>query len=130
MIVINLPLMPVIELKRISQQTKSGLAYQLLHFQLTAPGGIIEPNDLKGLELPDGMVWSQGVVIEGRGPIWLYGYLVHECHAAAWVACFDPRLGEETPQSGGAVVVSTHSRAVEVGEVLFVDLPDALFRKS
>lgn len=130
MIVMNLPLMPAIELKRISQQTKSGLAYQLLHIQLTAPGGIIEPNDLKGLELPDGMVWSQGVVIEGKGPIWLYGYLVHECHPAAWVGCFDPRLGEATPQSGGAVVVSTHSRAVEVGEVLFVDLPDALFRKS
>ena len=41
-----------------------------------------------------------------------------------------PDSKEATPQSGGAVVVSTHSRAVEVGEVLFVDLPDALFRKS
>jgi CRISPR-associated protein, Csx3 family len=45
--------------------------------------------------------FSQGIVIEGRGAIWLYGYLVHECHPAAWVGCYDPRLD-------GAVVVATH----------------------
>ena len=53
-------------------------------------------------------------MIEGKGPIWLYGYLVHQCHAAAWVGCFDPRLG--------AVVVSTHVRAIQVGQVLAIAL--------
>ena len=44
------------------------------------------------MTLPTDLVWSIGVVIEGKAPIWLYSYLVHECHAAVWVACFDPRL--------------------------------------
>lgn len=118
-----------IELQRIPHQTVGGLAYQHLHIHIATPDGLIEPIDLKGLTLPDGMVWSQGVVIEGRAPVWLYGYLVHACHAAAWIACFDPRLGDDTPQSGGAVVVSTHCRQVAVGEVLIVHLPDPIFRK-
>jgi CRISPR-associated protein Csx3 len=116
--------MSSIEIKVIPNQTQSKLAYQHLHIQINAPGGIIEPEDLKGLELPNDMIWSQGVVIEGKAPIWLYGYLVHECHPAAWVACFDPRLGEASPHSGGAVVVSTHSPKVSVGQVLILNLPN------
>lgn len=122
--------MPAIELQRISHQTAAGLPYQHLHIHLATLDGLIEPIDLKSLSLPDGMIWSQGIVIEGRGPIWLYGYLVHACHAAAWVGCFDPRLGDGTPQSGGAVVVATHCRQVAVGEVLVVQLPDPIFRKA
>ncbi|GAB4208011.1 MAG: hypothetical protein Fur006_66480 [Coleofasciculaceae cyanobacterium] len=119
--------MPPIELRVIPNQTQAGLAYQHLHIRISNPNRIIEPQDLKGLELPKDMIWSQGVVIEGKAPIWLYGYLVHECHPAAWVACFDPRLGEASPHSGGAVVVSTHSPKVSVGQVLIINLPDALF---
>ncbi len=115
--------MPPIEFTITPNQTQAGLAYQHLHIQITAPNGIIEPQSLKGLELPQDMIWSQGVVIEGKAPIWLYGYLVHECHPAAWVACFDPRLGEATPHSGGAVVVSTHSPKVSVGQILILSLP-------
>jgi CRISPR-associated protein Csx3 len=50
------------------------------------------------------------VVLSGRAPIWLYGWLVHECHFTRWVACYDPRLG--------AVVVSSHSPDVQVGEII------------
>ncbi|MGE5656975.1 MAG: CRISPR-associated protein Csx3 [Actinomycetota bacterium] len=32
------------------------------------------------------------MVIEGKVPIWLYGYLVHECHPGIWAACYDTRL--------------------------------------
>ncbi|MBL1179324.1 CRISPR-associated ring nuclease Crn3/Csx3 [Pantanalinema sp. GBBB05] len=67
------------------------------------------------MQFPAGVQWEQGVEIEGRGPIWLYGYLVHECHPATWVGCYDTRLG--------IVVVSTHTRAVAVGQVLAIDLP-------
>lgn len=119
--------MPAIELRVIPNQTQAGLDYQHLHVRINNPNGIIEPQDLKGLELPKDMIWSQGVVIEGKAPIWLYSYLVHECHPAAWVACFDPRLGEASPRSGGAVVVSTHSPKVSVGQVLIINLPDAVF---
>lgn len=118
-----------IELQCVSHQTASQLPYQLLHIHITTPDGLIEPADLKGLQLPESLIWSQGVVIEGRAPVWLYGYLVHACHPAAWVACFDPRLGAAMPKSGGAVVVATHSQVVAVGEILAIELPDEIFQK-
>lgn len=109
--------MSTIQLKIIPHQTTEGLPYQHLRIQLTAPDGIIEPSDLKTLKLPEQLQPHQGVVIEGKSPIWLYGYLVHECHATAWVGCFDPRLE-------GAVVVETHTHAVTVGSVLNLTLPN------
>lgn len=107
--------MSAIQLDLISHQTTSGLPYQHLRIRLTSDG-IIQPEDLKGLKLPEDIQPTQGVVVEGKGPIWLYGYLVHECHATAWVGCFDPRLG-------GAVVVESHTKGVSVGEVLKLELP-------
>ncbi|MEL7401648.1 MAG: CRISPR-associated protein Csx3, partial [Pseudomonadota bacterium] len=71
--------MAAIELSVFSHQTTEGLAYQHLHIRITAPNGIIAPADLKALTLPDNMIWSQGVVIEGKAPTWLYAYLVHAC---------------------------------------------------
>ena len=94
------PMNPI-ELKIIPNQTQDG---------------IITPDDLQGLKLPKDVQFSQGIVIEGRGAIWLYGYLVHECHPAAWVGCYDPRLE-------GAVVVATHKHEVSVGQVLKLSLP-------
>lgn len=102
--------MTAIQLSRSLQQTCEGLPYQHLNIQITSADGIITPEDLQGLQLPETIDWQQGVVIEGRAPIWLYGYLVHLCHPALWVACYDSRLG--------AVVVATHTHAVSVGQVL------------
>ncbi len=107
--------MPAIQLQLIPHTTQTGLPYQHLRFRIATEDGVIEPQDLKGLRLPEGVQWNQGIAIEGRGPIWLYGYLVHECHAAQWVGCYDPRLG--------VVVVSTHVHAVQVGAVLPIQLP-------
>lgn len=107
--------MAAIQLIVIPHQTETGVIYQHLRFTLVTADGIIEPDDIKGLSLPSSLDFKQGVVIEGKGPIWLYGYLVHECHPAAWVGCYDPRLG--------AVVVATHTHAVTVGQVLPVRLP-------
>jgi CRISPR-associated protein Csx3 len=120
--------MSAIQLQIIPHQTQQALPYQHLHIQIVTPDGLLEPEDLKTVQIPEAIVWSQGVVIEGKAPIWLYGYLIHECHPAAWVACFDPRLGDATPRSGGAVVVSTHNRQVKVGEVLLIQLPEVVFR--
>ncbi len=107
--------MTAIKLRVILHQTQQGLNYQHLNFQFTTPDNLIEPSDLKGLEIPKHIDWKQGVVIEGKGPLWLYGYLTHECHPAAWVGCYDTRRG--------AVVVSTHTREVSVGQVLELNLP-------
>ena len=102
--------MPAIHLTLTSQKTATGLTYQQIQIQITTADGILEPADLRGIQLPEGIIWSQGIVVEGRAPIWLYSYLVHQCHPAAWVGCYDPRLG--------AVVVATHTHAVAIGQVL------------
>lgn len=108
--------MKPIQLVLISHATDNSQAYQHLRIVLQAPDGVIAPDDLKELKLPEGIQFSQGVVIEGRGPIWLYGYLVHLCHSSAWVACYDPRLS-------GAVVVQTHTKGVSVGSLIVLTLP-------
>ena len=105
-----------IQLQLIPHQTLEGLPYQHLHIQLNSNDGIIEPHSLRGLSLPSELQASRGVVLEGRAPIWLYGYLVHACHATAWVGCYDPRLE-------GAVIVESHTRGVSVGQVLKLKLP-------
>jgi len=122
--------MSAIELSVLSHQTTEGISYQHLHIRLTSPNGLIAPADLKGLTVPTDIIWSQGVVIEGKAPTWLYAYLVHACHVAAWVATFDPRLGKEMAHSGGGVVVATHSQQVEVGQVLSIELPTVLYETA
>ncbi|MGB3511895.1 MAG: CRISPR-associated ring nuclease Crn3/Csx3 [Microcoleaceae cyanobacterium] len=103
-----------IQLQLIPHQTQEGIAYQHLHIQIMTDDGVIAPADIKGLQLPE-IDFTQGVVTEGKSPIWLYGYLVHECHPAAWVGCYDPRLG-------GAVVVATHTHQVAISQIMKIDL--------
>jgi CRISPR-associated protein Csx3 len=71
----------------------------------------VTPEDLK-LITPLTVDYRKGVVLSGRGPIWLYGYLIHNYHPAAWVAVYDPRIG--------AVVVQSHTRNIAVGDVIDV----------
>jgi len=111
--------MSSIQLDLISHQTLEQLPYQHLRIRITNPDGIIEPEDLKTLKLPDGIDATLGVVIDGKSPVWLYCYLTHELHATAWVGCYDPRLG-------GAVVVETHNKNVTVGSVLKLELPKSV----
>jgi len=54
---------------------------------------------------------TEGIIISGRLPVWVYGALVHYFHPRPWVATFDPRLG-------GGVVVMTHVSEVAVGDVV------------
>jgi CRISPR-associated protein Csx3 len=84
----------------------------LLEFNID--GGVCEPSDLASLNPPE-VPGTGGVVISGRGPVWLYAALAHHYHVTAWVGTFDPRLG-------GAVVTSRHSpSAPAVGTV--VEIP-------
>ncbi|QLE58534.1 CRISPR-associated protein Csx3 [Nostoc sp. TCL26-01] len=86
------------------------LKYQVLSIELTTSDRVIEPQDLKNLELPSGIDTTGGVVISGRAPMWVYSYLTHVLHPTAWIACYDPRLG--------AVVSATNSRQVYIGQVI------------
>jgi len=57
------------------------------------------------------------VIVEGRAPIWRYGMALYRLHGspAAAVAFYDPKLGE--------VIVASHSREWQVGQVVDVTLP-------
>lgn len=74
-------------------------------------GGIVEPSELKDIDIPAEIPRDRGLIISGRGPIWLYAHLIHMAHAWAWVATHDPRLGY--------IVVQRHvATAPKLGEVL------------
>jgi CRISPR-associated protein Csx3 len=78
------------------------------------PGGVIEPSSLAGAvsQLAElGLSFDQGLVLSGRGPIWLFCALAHELHPAKWVACNDPRLG-------AGVVVQSHTKGISVGQLI------------
>ena len=56
---------------------------------------------------------NKGIVISGRGPIWLYAFICHKLHPSKWLAVFDPRLG--------AVVVQSHTPEVKEGGIVKID---------
>lgn len=92
----------------ISFSIHEGEKFTLVEFDLG--GDPISPEELRGLEPPE-VDARKGVVVSGRGPIWLFGALVHHYHYALWVATHDPRLG-------GGVVVATHTPTLTVGDVV------------
>ena len=107
--------MSAIELQAFPHQTHNGLPYTHIHIRIVTESGVIVPADLNGITLPKGIDSSLGIVIEGKAPIWLYGYLIWGCTPAAWTGCYDPRLG--------IIVLASHIPDVSAGNVLSVDLP-------
>jgi CRISPR-associated protein Csx3 len=83
----------------------------IVHFDLR---GAITPEELKKLKPPK-VKGTKGVVLSGRGPIWLYCYLMYCYHPTRFIATYDPRVG-------GAVIVESHSQNHKVGEILEVDV--------
>lgn len=90
-----------------------GKDYTIVHFELE---GNITPSILQEIKPPkvDG---AKGVVLSGRGPIWLYCYLVHHYHPTKFIAIFDPRIE-------GAIIVESHSQDYKVGEVIRVKVDE------
>ena len=87
--------------------------YTIVHFDLE---NTIKPEELKNLEAPR-VNPRKGVIISGRGPIWLHCFLAHKYHHTKFVAIYDPRLG--------AVVVQSHTDLKE-GDVLDVVVEEVL----
>jgi len=74
----------------------------------------LTPEDLRDINPPDPVrekFADKIVILSGRGPIWLYGYLIHYYHPTKAIGVFDPRLN-------GAVVVASHHPSVSVGDVI------------
>jgi len=82
--------------------------FTVVEFELD--GGVIEVKELPELRAPE-VDYQKGVILSGRGPVWLFATLAHAYHPALWVGCFDPRLG-------GGVVTQSHSPAIKVGDVI------------
>ncbi|MGB3974902.1 MAG: CRISPR-associated ring nuclease Crn3/Csx3 [bacterium] len=81
--------------------TKHYEAFTFIEFTLATE--LIKPSDLAETDLPAGLENHRnlGLIISGRGPIWLYAHLVHRAHPFAWVAVYDPRLNS-------SIVVMNH----------------------
>jgi CRISPR-associated protein Csx3 len=79
----------------------------LLTFEID--GGITDPGEVFSTPLPD-VPQNMGVILSGRGPIWLYARLIHHYHPARWIAIHDPRLGY--------IVVQSHVKDRYEGEIL------------
>ena len=55
---------------------------------------------------------NKGLVISGRGPIWLYAFLSHYYgHRVLWLGVFDPK-------QEGAVVVQSHEPGRKEGDIV------------
>jgi len=91
-------------------RTREEEEYTIVEFELPGP---ISPDALRKLDPPD-VNPRKGVILSGRGPIWLYAFLAHHYHPVAWVATYDPRIG--------AVVVESHIPGVEPGDVIDMKL--------
>ena len=72
-------------------------------------GGVTEPAEVFSTPLPD-VPQNMGVILSGRGPIWLYARLIHHYHPARWIAIHDPRIGY--------IVVQSHVKERHEGEIL------------
>jgi CRISPR-associated protein Csx3 len=81
--------------------------YSIVHFELDEA---ITPGNLVSLNPPK-VNLTKGVILSGRGPIWLYCYLTHYYHPSKFIASYDPRVG-------GAVIVESHSSEYKVGEII------------
>lgn len=72
------------------------------------------PSDLKSVNPPK-LPGTKGVVLSGRGPIWLYCFLAHYYHPTKFIATYDPR-------EGGAVIVESHTSEYKVGDVIEMEV--------
>lgn len=97
--------------------------FQVLDINITG-NGQATPENLKLTELPEGINFSKGVIVNGKAPIWLYSHVVHLLHISKWVAVFDPRLG--------AVIVQTHSvEPPELGDIIpYSEIEEFILNKN
>lgn len=94
-------------MSEIKFDVKESDEYTIVSFEIE---GVLSPEDLAALTPPK-INGSKGVILSGRGPIWLYCFLTHFYHPTKFIATYDPRLG-------GAVIVETHSVEHAIGSVL------------
>lgn len=91
-------------------KVKEGAGYTVVEFEIE--GGVLDRTYLPVVVGSSPEVDpKKGVVLSGRGPIWLFCALAHRYHHTLWVATHDPRLG-------GAVVIQTHTPELKIGDIV------------
>jgi CRISPR-associated protein Csx3 len=92
----------------------NGQQWTLIEFELE---GSLDPRSLVDVGLPASAHkrMNLGLIISGRGPVWLYGRLVHLAHPFAWVATYEPRL------RAGIVVESHVPHGPQVGQLVPIE---------
>ncbi|AKB22711.1 CRISPR-associated ring nuclease Crn3/Csx3 [Methanosarcina sp. WH1] len=86
--------------------SKEEKEYTLISFEMD---DVLGPEDLAAITPPN-VNGAKGVILSGRGPIWLYCFLTHFYHPTKFIATYDPRLE-------GAVIVERHSPDYKVGSI-------------
>ena len=88
--------------------------FTVLEFKIGGDG-ILEPATLKELIPPENLKMSKGLILSGRGPVWLYAFLVHWAHPFAWVGIFDAHLSK-------AIIIERHvTNAPQIGETININ---------
>lgn len=87
--------------------TKEERDFTVVSFEID---GVLDPLDLATL-VPPKVIGTKGVIITGRGPIWLYCFLTHFYHPTLFVATYDPRFG-------AAVIVESHNAEYNIGSLI------------
>lgn len=82
--------------------------YTLVYFRCS----ILTPEVLKVMR-PPVVNKAKGVLLSGRGPIWLYGALVHHYHPTRFVMVYEPR-------GDVGVVVQSHTPDYYVGDTVYI----------
>ena len=98
------------KMKKLNFTVEESVDYIIIHFELGEP---ILPKILQNINPPK-VNSTKGIILSGRGPIWLYSYLTHYYHPKKFIATYDPRLG-------GAVIVESHNPDYKSGEIIKVD---------
>jgi CRISPR-associated protein Csx3 len=87
----------------------------MIHFILKRE---LEPEDLKRISPPDPIknnFSDKTIILSGRGPIWLYGFLIHYYHPVKAISIFDPRYN-------AAIIIESHFKKYKIGDIIKTDL--------
>ena len=97
------------EIKKVSNEVV------MIHFILKRE---LEPEDLKKISPPDPIknnFSDKTIILSGRGPIWLYGFLIHYYHPVKAISIFDPRYN-------AAIIIESHLKKYKIGDIIKTDL--------
>ena len=87
--------------------------FTVLEFKIEGDG-ILDPADLKEIK-PPALKMHKGLILSGRGPVWLYAFLTHWAHPFAWVGIYDAHLSK-------AIVIERHvTNAPKLGDTIKIN---------